>query len=52
LFVVPAFYLILAPHTRPPDERTRRLDTMEREVAPVDDPTLHEPAPDAAGARA
>ena len=52
LFVVPAFYLILAPHTRPPDERTRRLDTMEREVAEVDDPTLHDPAPGAAGGRA
>jgi multidrug efflux pump len=41
LFVVPAFYLILAPYTRSPDERTRRLDAMEHEVAPVDDPVAH-----------
>ena len=29
LFVVPAFYLILAPRTRPPDERTRQLDALD-----------------------
>jgi multidrug efflux pump len=39
LFVVPAFYLILAPYTRSPDERTRRLDAMEADVAPVDEPS-------------
>ena len=36
LFVVPAFYLLLAPHTRSPDERTHALDKLEREVAPVE----------------
>jgi multidrug efflux pump len=36
LFVVPAFYLLLAPHTRSPDERTHALDRLEREVAPVE----------------
>jgi multidrug efflux pump len=40
LFVVPAFYLILAPYTRSPDERTRRLDAMEAEVASVDDASV------------
>ncbi|MFL6591477.1 MAG: efflux RND transporter permease subunit [Luteimonas sp.] len=32
LFVVPAFYLILAPRTRPPDERTRVLDQLDRDT--------------------
>jgi multidrug efflux pump len=36
LFVVPAFYLLLAPHTRSPDERTHALDRLEREVASVE----------------
>ena len=36
LFVVPAFYLILAPHTRPPDARTKRLDELDRETPSVD----------------
>ncbi|WP_159015547.1 efflux RND transporter permease subunit [Cognatiluteimonas profundi] len=36
LFVVPAFYLLLAPHTRPPDARTHRLDQMDRETPSVD----------------
>ncbi len=29
LFVVPAFYLLIAPRTRPPDERTRKLDALD-----------------------
>jgi hypothetical protein len=29
---VPAFYLILAPYTRPPDERTHRLDQLDRDT--------------------
>lgn len=37
LFVVPAFYLFVAPHTKSPEERTQRLDRMETEVASVDD---------------
>jgi multidrug efflux pump len=32
LFVVPAFYLILAPRTRPPDARTRMLDQLDLET--------------------
>jgi multidrug efflux pump len=36
LFVVPAFYLILAPHTRPPDERTRQLDALDRDTPSVE----------------
>ncbi|HZV22624.1 MAG TPA: efflux RND transporter permease subunit [Luteimonas sp.] len=32
LFVVPAFYLILAPYTRPPDERTHVLDQLDRDT--------------------
>ncbi|WP_166206763.1 efflux RND transporter permease subunit [Cognatiluteimonas telluris] len=32
LFVVPAFYLILAPYTRPPDERTRVLDQLDQDT--------------------
>jgi multidrug efflux pump len=36
LFVVPAFYLLLAPHTRPPDARTRRLDQMDRDTPSVE----------------
>jgi multidrug efflux pump len=36
LFVVPAFYLIVAPRTRPPDERTQKLDALEREIPSVD----------------
>ena len=36
LFVVPAFYLIVAPRTRPPEERTQRLDAMEAEIPSVD----------------
>ena len=39
LFVVPAFYLLLAPHTRSPDERTQALDRLERDVAPVESET-------------
>ncbi len=37
LFVVPAFYLLVAPHTQSPGERTQRLDRMEDDVAPVED---------------
>ncbi|HSR64412.1 MAG TPA: efflux RND transporter permease subunit [Xanthomonadaceae bacterium] len=37
LFVVPAFYLLLAPYTRSPDERTHALDRLEQEIAPVED---------------
>ena len=36
LFVVPAFYLILAPRTRPPDERTRKLDALDLETPSVE----------------
>jgi len=36
LFVIPAFYLLLARHTRPPEERGRVLDEMARNVAPVE----------------
>ena len=36
LFVVPAFYLVVAPRTRPPDERTQQLDALENEIPPVD----------------
>jgi multidrug efflux pump len=36
LFVVPAFYLILAPRTRPPDERTRVLDQLDRDTPSVE----------------
>ena len=36
LFVVPAFYLIVAPRTRPPDERTRTLDQLDRETPSVE----------------
>jgi multidrug efflux pump len=36
LFVVPTFYLLLAPFTRPPDERTQKLDALEREIPSVD----------------
>ena len=36
LFVVPAFYLILAPRTRPPDERTRKLDQLDRDTPSVE----------------
>jgi multidrug efflux pump len=36
LFVVPAFYLIVAPFTRPPDERARKLEALAHEVPSVD----------------
>ena len=36
LFVVPAFYLILAPYTRPPDERTKQLDDLDRDTPSVE----------------
>ena len=36
LFVVPAFYLLLARFTRAPEERTRMLEALETEVASVD----------------
>ena len=32
----PAFYLILAPRTRPPDERTRLLDQLDRDTPSVE----------------
>jgi len=35
LFVVPAFYALLAPFTRSPDALGRKLDQLERDVAPV-----------------
>jgi multidrug efflux pump len=35
LFVVPAFYALLAPFTRSPDALGRKLDEMEEQVAPV-----------------
>ncbi|MEO8159882.1 MAG: efflux RND transporter permease subunit [Arenimonas sp.] len=36
LFVVPAFYLLLARYTRPPEARTRMLEQLEGEIASVD----------------
>jgi len=36
LFVVPAFYLILAPRTRPPDERKRILHELDQETPSVE----------------
>jgi multidrug efflux pump len=36
LFVIPAFYLLLARHTRPPEERGRKLDELDRAVKPVE----------------
>jgi len=38
LFVVPAFYLILAPRTRPPDERKRMLHQLERREPGLEPP--------------
>ncbi|WP_202844140.1 efflux RND transporter permease subunit [Luteimonas saliphila] len=35
LFVVPAFYALLAPFTRSPDALAKKLEKMEEEVAPV-----------------
>ena len=35
LFVVPAFYALLAPHTRSPDELARKLERLEAETEPV-----------------
>jgi multidrug efflux pump len=36
LFVIPAFYLLLARGTRAPEERGRALDALDREIKPVD----------------
>jgi len=36
LFVVPAFYLLLARFTRAPEERGRMLEALESKVASVD----------------
>ena len=36
LFVVPAFYLWLAPFTRSPEERAKRLERLEHEAAEVE----------------
>ena len=36
LFVVPAFYLWLAPYTRSPEEKTRALEQLEHDVPPVE----------------
>ncbi|MBK6728805.1 MAG: efflux RND transporter permease subunit [Xanthomonadales bacterium] len=36
LFVVPAFYLWLAPFTRSPEERTKRLERLEHEAPEVE----------------
>jgi multidrug efflux pump len=36
LFVVPAFYLLLARYTRSPQERTHRLEALDTQVASVD----------------
>ena len=35
LFVVPAFYALLAPFTRSPDALARKLEQLEAETAPV-----------------
>ncbi|MDH5834585.1 efflux RND transporter permease subunit [Luteimonas kalidii] len=35
LFVVPAFYALLAPFTRSPDALAKKLEQLESEVAPV-----------------
>ncbi len=36
LFVVPAFYLWLAPYTRSPEEKSRELEQLEHAVPPVE----------------
>ena len=36
LFVVPAFYLLLARYTKAPEERTRMLEKLDSDVASVD----------------
>jgi len=36
LFVVPAFYLWLAPYTRSPEEKTRELEKLEHDAPPVE----------------
>ena len=36
LFVIPAFYLLLARRTQPPEERGRALDALDREVKSVE----------------
>lgn len=36
LFVVPAFYLWLAPFTRSPEEKTRELEKLEHDAPPVE----------------
>ncbi|HQW82384.1 MAG TPA: efflux RND transporter permease subunit [Pseudomonadota bacterium] len=36
LFVVPAFYLWLAPYTRSPEEKTRELEQLEHATPPVE----------------
>jgi multidrug efflux pump len=41
LFVIPAFYLLLARGTRAPEERGRELDALEREVRSVDAAKAH-----------
>jgi multidrug efflux pump len=35
LFVVPAFYALLAPFTRSPDALAKKLERLEAETAPV-----------------
>ena len=36
LFVVPAFYLLLARYTHAPEERARMIEGLEAQVASVD----------------
>ena len=35
LFVVPAFYRVIAPYTRSPEALKRKLETLEAETPPV-----------------
>jgi multidrug efflux pump len=35
LFVIPAFYALLAPYTHSPEALGRKLDELEAEIAPV-----------------
>lgn len=40
LFVVPAFYLLLARYTRAPQERSHKLEALDGQVASVDNKSL------------
>ena len=38
LFVVPAFYALLAPYTRSPEALSKRLETLERQTPELTGP--------------